>query len=112
MLAAGETPPMRQLQEQIANCAVQSRELTGVGFFTTLDADRGSVAAVEELPGAFGDVRAEIEALAHGAGFVFFIEDGYLHTLEGYPFDEPWPELIRGFSVSYTKEPRDLTALQ
>jgi hypothetical protein len=100
LLAAGDVPSMRQLQEQIATCAVPNRELTGTGFFTTLDVDRGSVAPVEGLPSRSGDVHLEIEGLAHGAGFVLFIEDGYIRTLEGYPYDEPWPDAVGDFRLS------------
>jgi hypothetical protein len=46
-----------------------------------------------------------------GAGFLLTIADGYLDELEGYSYDEPWPGEIVSFTLSYTEEPRDLTAL-
>jgi hypothetical protein len=99
MMAEGDAPEMRKLQEQLAGCVVRSRELTGVGFFTSLEVDRASVAPVERLPTPFGDVYAEIEGLAHGAGFLLWIKDGYVDTLEGHSYDEPWPDVIGAFTL-------------
>jgi hypothetical protein len=39
-----------------------------------------------------GDVGATIEGVNHGAGFLIFVRDGYLKFLEGYTYDEPWPD--------------------
>jgi hypothetical protein len=71
-MAEGEAPQMRRLQEQLASCVVRNREFTGVGFFTSLEADRASVTPIEGLPTPFGDVDAEIEGLAPGASFVLW----------------------------------------
>ena len=99
MMADGETPQLRRLREQLASCVVRSREFTGVGFFTSLEVDRASVAPVEGLPTPFGDVHAEIEGLAHGAGFLLWIKDGYVDALEGHSYGEPWPDLIGAFTL-------------
>jgi hypothetical protein len=37
-------------------------------------------------------VIARMEGLEHGAGFMLFIDDGVLVMLEGYTYDEPWPQ--------------------
>ena len=51
------------------------------------------------MPSPFGDVRAEMEGLQHGAGFLIFIECGVIHNLEGYTYDEDWPDEVRGFTL-------------
>lgn len=53
-------------------------------------------------------VVAEIAGLEHGAGFVVFVRGGHLDTLEGYSYDEPWPEAIHDFQLSYRTEPRNV----
>jgi hypothetical protein len=111
MLVAGDAPSTRRLQEQLAACRVGARDRTGVGFFTTLKMDRTAVGPIEVGSARVGDVVAEIEGLRDGAGFLLTIADGYLDELEGYSYDEPWPEEIVSFTLSYTEEPRDLTAL-
>jgi hypothetical protein len=54
------------------------------------------------------DVGAEINGLKHGAGFTVFVRRGRLVTLEGYSYDEPWPEAIGDFELRYHSEPRNL----
>ena len=78
------------------------RELTGVGFFTNLavpaSAPRARLGANEiRLSG----VLAEMDGLEHGAGFVLYVDHGVLEMLEGYCYDEPWPEHTGAFSLSY-----------
>jgi hypothetical protein len=111
MLVAGEQPMMRRLQEQLTVCGVRGRERTGVGFFTTLDVDRSVAEPVDLGSARVGDVVAEMEGLGHGAGFLLMIEVGYLHQLEGYSYDERWPDEVERFSLAYVQQPRDLTAL-
>jgi hypothetical protein len=57
------------------------------------------------------DVVATIEGLEHGAGFVLFIENGLLDNLEGFTYDEPWPDRLGGYSLRYMNEERDLSDL-
>jgi hypothetical protein len=100
-ILAPEHPVMYALRRQFERCHVTAREMTGVGFFTTL-AMATHVPPAPVKPGRMhlGDVTATIEGLEHGAGFVLFVRDGVLDTLEGYSFDEPWPDVIVLYEVS------------
>ena len=111
MLVRGDASSTRRLQEQLTVCRVGARERTGVGFFTKLRVDRTEVEPMDIGSARVGDVVAEIDGLQHGAGFLLTIAEGYLDELEGYSFDERWPEEIVSFTLAYTEEPRDLTAL-
>ena len=93
-----EPPLLEQLRGQLPTCRVIRREFTGVGFFTHLDVGDAPASNDVDMP-PFGDVIAEIDGLAHGAGFVLYIEHGRLAMLEGYSYDEPWPDTIVGFSL-------------
>jgi hypothetical protein len=97
---------LQGLRAQLATATVRTRELTGVGFFTYLDVPRDAVDPVEGS-GDLGDVFAGVDGLKHGAGFAVFVRDGYLEELEGFSFEEPWPEKIGGFRLTYTGEVRD-----
>jgi hypothetical protein len=107
MLIAGDTPSSKAMRAQLDASRVADRELTGAGFFTELEVDRTAVPAIEDRE-PFGDVHAEIEGLSYGAGFLLWIRDGYISTLEGYSFEEPWPDVIPGFTLSYTEKSHDL----
>lgn len=92
---------MNALRRQFEHCHMTAREMTGVGFFTTL-AIANHVPPAPVKPGRMhlGDVTATIEGLEHGAGFVLFVQDGVLDFLEGYSFDEPWPDAIVSYEVT------------
>ena len=111
-LLLGDYPPLAELRQQVPVAWVVERELTGVGFFTTLAVPRDAARA--RLPRT--DVRltgadAEIEGLEHGAGFVLYITDGALDVLEGFSYDEPWPDHSDNFKVSQSRERKDIAEL-
>ncbi len=111
-LFAGDHPSFPSLRAQAERVRVLERTFSGVGFFADL-------IVPEEVPPApltrsalwFGDVVAEFEGLAHGAGFVVRIAEGRLEMLEGYTFDEPWPAEGTPFVLSYLRQPRELGEL-
>jgi len=104
-LLAGEHLVLAALRAQLAGARVESRERTGVGFFTEFTLDPEVVPApVQTL--RFGDVVAMVNGLEHGAGFVIFVDRGLLGMLEGYSYDEPWPEKVEDFSLSYMEPGR------
>jgi hypothetical protein len=97
-LVRPEHPLMDALRAQLAACRIKSREFTGVGFFTHIVVpQRLAVAGIGRL--TLSTVAADIEGVEHGAGFVLFIEDGMLDVLEGFTYDEPWPDRVEGFTV-------------
>lgn len=100
MLLTGEHPVLAALRDQLAAAAITRREVTGVGFFLDLTVPASAAAApVRQL--RFGDVEATLAGVQHGAGFVLFVDDGRLHMLEGFTYDEPWPSPVTGFAVRY-----------
>jgi hypothetical protein len=112
LLLAGDDPTLTCLREQLRRLRVTSRERTGVGFFTNVEV----VGGAPRLPGRaslrFGDVDADIDGLASGAGFLLVVDDGLMTMLEGYAYaDETWPEPIGRFALKYTSEPRETSPL-
>ena len=94
-------PVMNALHRQFRLCHVASRQMTGVGFFTKLDIET-DVEPAPIKPGrlCLGDVTVTVEGLERGAGFVLFVDDGVLDTLEGFTYDEPWPDEIGRYEVT------------
>lgn len=105
-LLAGNHPVLATMREQLKHASVKSRDYTGVGFYTEFsvptEVERAS--ALERL--VFGDVHATVPGLEAGVGFVLYIEQGLLHVLEGYTFDEPWPQEVQSFSLAYSEPTR------
>jgi hypothetical protein len=100
-LLSGEAESDRILQKQIPALHVTERKMTGVGFFTRFSLPKEAPNLPNEASFHISDVAAELEDLEHGAGFVLFIKKGRIYMLEGFTYDEPWPENICSFRLSY-----------
>jgi len=111
-LLDGEDDILSILREQLGATVVVKRKMTGVGFFTTF-AVSDDVRRADDRSFKFDDVIASISGLAHGAGFLLYVEHGLLHMLEGYTYDEPWPQEISEFELTYRGgDQRDMEALR
>jgi hypothetical protein len=109
-LLHGEHFLLEKLRIQLAQCYVSKREFTGVGFWT--DFKVNSKLAYGNVNFHLGDVHANVVGVQHGIGFVLFIEHGLLSNLEGYTYDEPYPENITQYTLYYeTGDERKVTAL-
>ena len=98
----GEHPTLDILREQAKSVTVVTREFTGVGFFTRLAVDAAKP-AIDGRPGlAIADIDGEAADLAHGLGFVVFVEEGFLAFIEGFTIDEPWPAGLSDVALSYS----------
>ena len=107
MLLDGRHPVLSALRAQLNGLSVIRRERTGSGFFTTLSPDvNANPARISTDKLRFGDVQATIEGLARGAGFLLFVDNGLLKVLEGYSYEEPWPERVELFQLRYQQPDR------
>jgi hypothetical protein len=105
-LLSREEPGYDALREQLTSCRVVSREMTGVGFYSTLKVDPAAPPVTADVGNPLGtghdfpdDVYADVEGLEQGAGFVLWLDDGRLSQLEGFAYDESWPDEVRTFTV-------------
>lgn len=105
-LLDGDNDVLKTLKLQIEQAEIE-RESTGAGFYLNFNVDR-------ECPRVFpnkfriSDVTAEIAGLKYGAGFVLFVNDGAVSQLEGYSYEEPWPDTIKTYKFKQMNEPRNL----
>jgi hypothetical protein len=113
MLLAGDDPIFSSLRDQAEQLIVSSREMTGVGFFTEFAVARGAAQPPVDRSFRLGGVSGIADGVRHGLGFVLFVENGLLHMLEGYTYDEPWPDEVRGLRLSYDHDrSNDLSVLR
>jgi len=109
MLLRGESEVLAILRQQAKQAQVSSRQMTGVGFYTEFAVPSD----VPRVPGRptfkLGDVNGTVDNVNHGLGFLLYVKDGVLSMLEGYTYDEPWPDEIRGLVLTYSsKQGRNL----
>jgi len=103
-LLAGPNPILNALRKQYGKARVKKREFTGVGFWLDIELppDVAPAPLVQRLH--LSDVGAELEGVNHGVGFVLHVRDGLLDQLEGFTYDEPWPDRVGAFSVAYIRD--------
>jgi len=101
MLLVGDDPVREALRAQLKVASVASREMTGVGFYTEIHVDQELSAKCPELEARIGNVEADVFGLQNGVGFMLWIHNGYLATLEAYTFEEPWPSDATRYSLKH-----------
>jgi hypothetical protein len=102
MLLRGEDEILAGLRQQAKQAQVSSRKMTGVGFFTNFEVP-AEVPRVKTRPTfKLGDVNGTADNVNQGLGFLLYVRDGALSRLEGYTYDEPWPDEVRGLVLTYS----------
>jgi len=91
LLLDGDLPVLEVLRQQYAASSIRSREFSGVGFFSHFAVPK-DVAASSPPDFELGDVGLELRGVRNGAGVLLFVRHGYLQLLEGFTYDDPWPE--------------------
>lgn len=110
MLLDGEDLVLANLRYQLANRTGVDKTFTGAGFYTYFEIP-SQIRRVTEKSFAFGDVDAQTQSLEYGAGFLLHVKRGLLDCLEGYSYEELWPDDDNGFSLTYHNGKRDLKKL-
>ena len=98
-----ENPTCEQLFRQYEVALVKKRTFTGVGFYTEFIIDEG-LGLESNVQMQLGSVYAKIDGLKCGAGFVLFVENGIITTLEGYSYDERWPNDAKVIELFMVKD--------
>ncbi len=102
MLLRGQDEVLDVLRQQVKDAQVSSREITGVGFFTNFEVPAEAPRVRARPKFELGDVNGMADNVKYGLGFLLFVNDGALSMLEGYTYDEPWPDEIRGLVLTYS----------
>jgi hypothetical protein len=101
MLLVGDDDALNALRSQVPHLRVTSREMTGVGFLTEFSVSVDAPRVVGSPTFKFGDVSGKADNVEHGLGFVLYVDDGALSALEGYTYDDAWPEEVHGLKLTY-----------
>ena len=115
MMLDGEDHVLGTLRKQYAKSSIAGKEFTGVGFYFYFLVPE----QVERLSGkqdfVFGDVYGDIVGDAasfnsseFGLGFLLYIKNGVIATLEGYTYGDKWPENLSQYQLHYPDICRDL----
>lgn len=87
-----KTPRNANLRAQLEQAEVRRRENTGAGMWTWFHVPRGMPPA-EAGPSPLGNLAVLVEGLQHPAGFLLWVEEGYVESLECFTIaDDTWPD--------------------
>ena len=102
MLLVGKSATLQQLRKQYLSSVVVSREITSVGFFTTFSI-QGEVDMLEgNKTFQIGDVDGKINSTDEAVGFILYIRNGVISTLEGYTnIMDQWPKDAEKIELKY-----------
>jgi hypothetical protein len=90
-LLAGDHPTLVTLRAQYQQARITKVELTGVGFFVDFEVPP-DIAKSEPCDLTGGGANIAVAGVKHGAGCVLFVREGRLTMLEGFTYDDEWPE--------------------
>jgi hypothetical protein len=92
------------LRQQPEHARVSSRKMTGVGFYAEFVVPP-EVPRVSGRPTfKLGDVNGRADNVKHGLGFLLYVKEGTLSMLEGYTYDDPWPDEVGGLVLTYSSK--------
>jgi hypothetical protein len=100
-LLAGEDAELGVLRDQFALARVAERENTGVGFFTKFQVPKDLPRLDRRERIVIGDVYGSVEKNSYGVGFLLFVENGMIDTLECFSNDGPVEENPKLISLYY-----------
>ena len=102
MLLAGNDDVLAVLRQQIEQAQISSRKLTGAGFYTEFSIPSEIARLVGRQSFKLGDVNGTAANIKHGLGFLLYVNDGAIAMLEGYTYDDPWPDNVEGLMLTYS----------
>ena len=107
LLLSGDHPTLEILRRQTLSATVLRHVKSSAGFCVYFGHESGSKRVPSPSRFQLCDVVAEIKGLQHGAGFVLFVEDGLISSLEGYSYGETWPENLDHFKLDFISQQRE-----
>ncbi len=84
----------QKLQAQFESSTVQKRERFAFGFFTDYEVTAAEETLGEGINLQLGNHQWNINGLNCGSDYILWIENGLISSLEGFSYQEPWPDEI------------------
>ncbi|MDR1202997.1 MAG: hypothetical protein LBL58_15395 [Tannerellaceae bacterium] len=110
LIETSEYSEKEKIKKQYENAYISGRKFTGVGFFTDFIVEDKSLYLPREINLELGRIHVDLEGTTMGAGFILFVSNGVIDTLEGYTYGEDtWPKKIKKYSFKLINNDGTLT---
>ena len=95
-----ENPELsKTLKRQYSSSIILSRKFTGAGFYTEYEITDKSL-LLPDKSNHLGKTQAKVDGLEYGMGFILYVKDGIISTLEGHTYGEAfWPKTIISYHL-------------
>jgi hypothetical protein len=107
MLTDHELKPVRSTVNFDA-VAVSDRELTGVGFLTEFERSEELKLFDADVSLRWGKAGARLNASKVETGYLVYVDDGYVTTVEGYTYGDEWPDQVEQIELYELKPGMEL----
>jgi hypothetical protein len=107
MLADRELKPVRSTVDFDA-VRVSDREFTGAGFLTEFEQSEELKLFDDGVSLRWGKVGARLNASRLETGYLVYVDDGYVTTVEGYTYGDEWPNRVEQIELYELKSGMEL----
>lgn len=107
MLADSEVNPIRSAVNFDA-VTVSEREFTGAGFLTELERSEELKLFDDGVSLRWGKVGARLNVSKLETGYLVYVDDGYVTTVEGYTYGDEWPAQVEQIELYELKPGMEL----
>ncbi len=107
MLADRELKPVRSTVN-FATVVVSDRGFTGAGFLTELERSEALRLFNVGVSLRWGKLGARLNASRVETGYLVYVDDGYVTTVEGYPYGDEWPDQVEQIELYELKPGMEL----
>ena len=83
-----------KLQAQFEHAVVQKRAFSKYGFSTDYAVTTTEETLGDDVNLQLGKRQWNINGLQHGSDYILWIKNGFITCLEGFSYNEPWPNEI------------------
>ena len=88
--------------------SIRDREFTGAGFLTEFERSEELKLFDDKTSLRWGKVGARLNASEIETGYLIYVDDGFLTTIEGYTYGEEWPHQIEQIDLYELKAGEEL----
>ena len=83
-----------RLARQYGYATVSKRTIDGRGFYTYYEIGDKTASLGDGVNLQLGENQWNINGLEHGSDYILWIKNGFISSLEGFSYGEPWPKVI------------------
>ena len=100
MLLSGDNVFFDKLRKQYELSLIADRNFDNVGFFTDFEIKDNDL-KVDNYDYTFGDVFGDYSGKESYFGFILYIRNGLIYSLEGYTYLDEWPNSYDNIYLHY-----------